>query len=226
MPKPKVLIVDDDPHIREVVRFALDQAGMETAEAKDGADGLQRAQQTKYDLIMLDITMPEMDGTELCKRLRQKSNVPIIFMSSRDDEIDRVLGLEIGGDDYITKPFSPRELVARAKAVLRRTERKEPPQQTLTHLGIELDLARFELRHGKHAVPLTATEFGILRTLFQYPGKVYTRSELMDGAFDGDRFVSDRTIDSHIKRVRAKLEKVGKDVIETLHGIGYKLKDE
>src|SRR5262245_1184181 len=104
MAKPKVLIVDDDPHIREVVRFALDQAGMDPSEAKDGADGLHQALTTKFDLIMLDITMPEMDGTEVCKRLRQKSNVPIVFMSSRDDELDKVLGLELGGDDYVTKP--------------------------------------------------------------------------------------------------------------------------
>ncbi|MCC6812010.1 MAG: response regulator transcription factor [Deltaproteobacteria bacterium] len=228
----KILIVDDDPHIREVVRFALEQAGFGTSEAKDGADGLQQASSGGFDLVVLDIMMPEMDGTEVCRRLRQKSNVPIVFMSSRDDEIDRILGLELGGDDYVAKPFSPRELVARVKAVLRRSgERKAPDAakeatRTLKHGGLELDLDRYEARFKGKTIVLTATEFGIVRTLLGYPGKVFSRSELIDGAHGEEHFVSDRTVDSHMRRVRQKLGSIGADVIETIHGIGYKLRDE
>jgi two-component system OmpR family response regulator len=186
-----------------------------------------------FDLIVLDIMMPEMDGTEVCKRVRQKSAVPIVFMSSRDDEIDRILGLELGGDDYITKPFSPRELVARVKAVLRRTMPKAEtaaavPEaaRAMKHGGLELDLDRYEVRFKAKTMVLTATEFGILRTLLGHPGKVYSRSELIDGAHGEEHFVSDRTVDSHMRRVRQKLGSLGCDVIETIHGIGYKLKDE
>jgi two-component system OmpR family response regulator len=224
----KVLIVDDDPHIREVVRFALASAGMATKEAKDGKEAIEMFQREPADLIVLDIMMPELDGTEVCKRVRQGSNVPIVFMSSKDDEIDRILGLELGGDDYITKPFSPRELTARVKAILRRSQGPAPAKENaraMDHRGLELDLDRYEARSGGKSVVLTATEFGILRTLLGRPGKVYSRQELIDGAHGEEHFVSDRTVDSHMRRVRQKLASIGADMIETIHGIGYKLKD-
>jgi two-component system OmpR family response regulator len=234
MTKPRlILIADDDPHIREVVRFALENAGFNTAQAADGGEAIEQFQSVRPDLVILDIVMPEMDGTEVCRQIRAQSTTPIIFLSSRDEEVDRIVGLELGGDDYVTKPFSPRELVARVKAVLRRgenleggagaNEKKPDAQQILTHGDLELDLDRFQARWVGDTVALTTTEFGILRTLFSYPGKVFTRDELMDSAYNYDNIVTDRTIDSHVRRVRRKFAAVGVDPIETVHGLGYRL---
>ena len=204
----RILVVDDDPHIREVVQFALDKEGFDTLEAGDGAQALERFAADRPDLIVLDITMPELDGTEVCRRIRQTSRTPIIFLSSRDDEIDRVLGLELGGDDYITKPFSPRELVARVKAVLRRLEDAKAPRDEGTaimqHGRLSLNLDDFTGSWDDTQIVLTLTEFGIIRTLMQRPGKVYSRDDLMSSAYELSRIVSDRTIDSHIKRLRKK----------------------
>jgi two-component system OmpR family response regulator len=226
---PSILIVDDDPKIREVVRFALDKEGYRTLEAGDGAEALEIFRKERPGLIILDILMPEMDGTEVCRNLRTESTVPIIFLSSKDDEIDRIVGLELGGDDYVAKPFSPRELIARVRAVLRRVDAaperessgREP--RILHHGRLSLDLDRFQVRWDDREVVLTVTEFGLLRTLLAYPGKVYTREELMERAYADPNVVSGRTIDSHIRRVRGKLANVGGDVIETVHGLGYKI---
>jgi two-component system, OmpR family, response regulator len=232
MGQQRILIADDDPHIREVVRFALEQAGFETVEAEDGRATLEAVSEHDPDLVVLDVMMPEMDGTEVCRKLRADGQVPIVFLSSRDDEIDRVLGLELGGDDYLTKPFSPRELLARVKAVLRRSGRAQPPAEQadggdnlLEHGRLRLDLDRYQAFWGDEPVELTKTEFGVVRTLLGFPGKVYSRNELMDGAYDRGTIVSDRTIDSHVRRVRRKFEAVGKSPIETVHGLGYKLGD-
>lgn len=225
----RILVVDDDPHIREVVQFALDKEGFDTLEARDGAQALERFAAERPDLIVLDITMPELDGTEVCRRIRQTSRTPIIFLSSRDDEIDRVLGLELGGDDYITKPFSPRELVARVKAVLRRLEDAKAPRDEGTaimqHGRLSLNLDDFTGSWEDTQIVLTLTEFGIIRTLMQRPGKVYSRDDLMSSAYELSRIVSDRTIDSHVRRVRKKFADIGADPVETVHGIGYKLGD-
>ena len=224
----KILVVDDDPHIREVVCFALAKAGFHTLEAEDGKQAIDRFQATAPDLIILDIMMPEMDGTDVCRRIRQQSSTPIVFLSSKDDEIDRIIGLELGGDDYVIKPFSPRELVARVKAVLRRTvenhERTEgDAPRNLAHGRMRIDLEAFKAYWDDREVVLTVTEFGILRTLLERPNKVWSRDQLMDGAYDLNRIVSDRTIDSHVRRVRAKFSALGGEPIETIHGIGYKL---
>jgi len=224
-----ILIVDDDPHIREVVRFALDKAGFRTVEASDGRQALKRFDEARPDLVVLDILMPEMDGTEVCKALRAKSQVPIVFLSSKDDEVDRIVGLELGGDDYMTKPFSPRELSARVRAVLRRAAPRPPDaagtakRKVLEHGLLKLDLDRFQAFWGERELVLTVTEFGILKTLLGYPGKVYTRDELMDGAYKEDNIVTDRTIDSHVRRVRRKFAELGADPVETVHGMGYKI---
>jgi len=228
-----VLIVDDDPHIREVVRFALEKAGYGTISASDGREAVAMFQEHEPDLIVLDILMPEMDGTEVCRILRGQSNVPIVFLSSRDEEVDRIVGLEVGGDDYVTKPFSPRELVARVKAVLRRTlaqtatvrGRETGPGEAdlLVHGRLRLDLDRFQAFWDDHEIVLTVTEFGLVKTLLGFPGKVFTRDELMSGAYASDNFVTDRTIDSHLRRVRRKLAEAGANPIETVHGLGYKL---
>jgi two-component system OmpR family response regulator len=229
---PKVLVVDDDRHIRDVVTFALRKEGFTVAEAGDGAAALASAEREKPDLLVLDILMPEMDGTEVCRRLRATSPIPIIFLSSKDDEIDRVVGLELGGDDYVTKPFSPRELVARVKAVLRRRDgvttsppaaEEPPPHRVLRRGALALDLDAHVARWNDTEIELTATEFAMLRTLAERPGKVFTRDNLMERAYDDRRYVSDRTIDSHVRRIRAKLAAAGGAPIETVHGVGYKL---
>lgn len=222
----KVLIVDDDPHIREVLRFALEKAGFKTQEAEDGKQALARFQAFAADLVVLDIMMPEMDGTDVCRTLRQSSRVPIVFLSSKDEEIDRIIGLELGGDDYVTKPFSPRELVARVRAVLRRTSEPMVMADTprvLRHGHLTLDEDQFKVYWKHKEIVLTVTEFGILRTLLRRPGKVFARQELMSGAYDFNNIVSNRTIDSHVRRVRVKLNAVGANPIETVHGVGYKL---
>ena len=222
MSKQRILVVDDDPHLREVVRFALEQAGFDAVEAKNGREALDSFDRQEPDLVVLDIMMPEMDGNDVCRALRAKSDVPIIFLSSRDDEIDRVLGLELGGDDYVTKPFSPRELVARIKAIFRRmTATNESPASEdglLEHGNLRLDPVRFKAFWDRQEVELTKTEFGIVKRLMGYPGKVFSRGELMT-----DGIVSDRTIDSHVRHLRKKFGEAGGDPIETVHGIGYKL---
>ncbi len=228
----KILIVDDDADIRAVVAFALNKAGHQTLEASNGLQGLTMAHTHSPDLIILDILMPEMDGTEVCTRLRRRSNVPIIFLTSRDDEVDRILGLELGGDDYITKPFSPRELAARVKAIGRRLERQSAPEDTsadkaqdIKHGRLTLDPVRFKVFWDQTEVSLTVTEFGVLQTLLGYPGKVFTRDELISKAYRDQTIVSDRTIDSHITRIRRKFAALGATPIETVHGLGYKCGD-
>ena len=201
----KILVVDDDPHIRDVVSFALEQAGYQVQQASDGRAAVVAAQRNKLDLIVLDIMMPEMDGTEVCRQIRQNSSLPIVFLSARDDEIDRILGLELGGDDYMTKPFSPRELVARVKAVLRRSNGSGQDQdgpKIMEHGRLRLDLEEYRAFWDEQEVILTVTEFGIIRALLRRPGKVLTRDNLMDTAYDLQKIVSGRTIDSHVRRVR------------------------
>lgn len=220
-----VLIVDDDPHIIEVLRFALEKAGFSVEEAANGRLALEKAQAKQFALIVLDITMPEMDGLEMCRQLRKSSEVPVLFLSSRDDEIDRIVGLEIGGDDYVTKPFSPRELVARVQAILKRTASKpmlESKQKLLQKGHLRVDPERYTAFWREEAVTLTATEFMLLAALLASPEKVFSRDALMDDVYAG-LAVSDRTIDSHIRRIRQKFSAAGgEDVIGTLHGIGYK----
>ncbi|HEY0916215.1 MAG TPA: response regulator transcription factor [Solimonas sp.] len=222
-----ILVVDDDPNIREVVCFALQKAGFRTVTADNGAQALQRHASERPDLVVLDITMPELDGTEVCRRLRAdpaQRQTPIIFLSARDDEVDRIVGLELGGDDYMAKPFSPRELVARIRACLRRSSAPtEPAPQRLQHGRLSLDPEQYKAWWDDREIVLTLTEFGILRTLMTRPGRVCTRDLLMGEAYELHKIVSDRTIDSHVRRVRAKLEAAGIDPIETVHGIGYKL---
>jgi len=222
----KILLVDDDPHIRDMVGFALRRENFAVSEAENGVEALERAASERPDLIVLDIMMPEMDGTEVCRRLRRDTRVPIIFLSSRDDEIDRILGLELGGDDYVGKPFSPRELVSRVKAILRRIATPVSTgatQAEIRHGRLRIDPMGFGAFWDDTQVVLTVTEFGLLQTLAQHPNKVFSRDNLMDGAYSDGRFVSDRTVDSHIRRLRAKLLAAGGDTIETVHGMGYRL---
>lgn len=227
-----VLVVDDDPSLRDVVRVALELDGFTVLEARDGREGLALALGKQPAAVVLDINMPELDGLSMCRQLRQHSQVPVIFLSSRDDELDRVLGLELGGDDYVPKPFSPRELVARVRAVLRRSELTRavaPPAATsaparqLSRGRLALDEDAWQVTWNGQRVVLTVMEFGLLRALAQTPSKVFTRDELIERAYDGV-VVSERTVDSHLRRVRQKFAQVGHpDVVETVHGVGYRL---
>lgn len=223
----KILVVDDDANIREVVCYALQKAGYATCTAENGQQALQRYRQEKPQLVILDILMPELDGTEVCRQLRadqRAPQVPIIFLSSKDDEVDRIIGLELGGDDYLGKPFSPRELVARVKACLRRhTAAPSGKPALLQHGRLRLDAEQYKAFWDAQELALTVTEFGILRTLLERPGKICTRDHLMNEAYDLHKVVSDRTIDSHVRRVRSKFTALGADPVETVHGVGYKL---
>ena len=221
-----ILVVDDDLHIRDVVRFAFEKTGMTISIAQDGKEALRQFDRNVHDLVVLDIGMPEMDGLEVCRQIRKTADTPILFLSARDEEIDRILGLEIGGDDYVTKPFSPRELVARVNAILRRTRNTPPPAETktLSHGGLTIDADARTASFEAKPVSLTALEFSILRTLLARPGFVFTRELILDAAYAGNIHVADRTIDSHVRNIRAKMAAAGSDsVIETVHGVGFKL---
>lgn len=221
-----VLVVDDDPHIREVVCFALEKAGFSTFTAADGVQALDAHRAHNPDLIVLDVLMPELDGLAVCQELRRISIVPIVLLSSRDEEIDRILGLDMGADDYVGKPFSPRELVARVKANLRRQQSPLSPQLTANILNVDeyaINLDTYEVSWCDIPLTLTQTEFHLLHTLAKRPDKVFTRDALMQGAYDVRRVVSQRTIDSHIRRLRDKLVDAGAPGIRTVHGIGYRL---
>ncbi len=228
-PMPRtILIADDDPHIRQLLAFALARAGLDAIEAEDGAAALAMVAARAPDLVILDINMPRMDGIETCRRLRAAGDLPILFLSSRDDEIDRILGIELGADDYVTKPFSPREVVARVMAILRRTAGRPPvvAQATgpIAHGRLTLDPDGWTAGWAGEPVALTATEFGILRTLATMPAKVFSREAIIDRLHGPGFAITDRTIDSHIRNLRAKFARVGgEDVIETRAGIGYRL---
>lgn len=221
-----VLVVDDDPHIRDLLTFALQKAGLATREAADGEAALAEITLRAPDLVILDINMPRMDGIETCRRIRAQGDLPILFLSSRDDEIDRVLGMELGADDYVVKPFSPREVVARVAAILRRVART-PPAPTAGHFAygrLSLDADGWRARWQDIEVPLTVTEFSIVRVLADAPRRVFTRDAIIDRVHGPGFAMTDRTIDSHVRNLRAKFASVGgADVIETRAGVGYQL---
>ena len=223
MSKPahkSVLIVDDDPQIREVLEVALGQGGFQTLTASDGAEGVRLARARKPDLIVLDIGLPEMDGFAVCREVRRDSEVPILFLTARNDEIDRVLGFELGGDDYVAKPFSPRELLGRVRAILKRGQ-EAGPQPILRHGALELDEARHLCRFAEIEISLTATEARLLQRLMAHPEHVVSRAQLVDAVYGANIHVSDRTVDSHLRNLRGKLRDAGcADGIRTLHGVG------
>lgn len=223
-----VLIADDEARIREVVQYALEQAGFRVTSVADGASALAELRRESVDLLVLDVMMPGMDGLEVCRRVRQEPvPTPILFLSARADEVDRILGLELGGDDYLTKPFSPRELVARVKAILRRaddTQRTTQPR-VLSHGPVRIDVERREVRCDDALIELTATEFGLLQALYERPGVVLSRAQLMERAYAFDNHVTERTIDTHVRRIRAKFRPCDVDPIKTVHGVGYRAPD-
>ena len=223
-----ILVADDDLHIREVIRFALEKAGMRITLAEDGREVLDYFKLNTIDLIVLDINMPEFDGLEVCKEIRKTSDIPILFLSSRDDEIDRILGLEIGGDDYVTKPFSPRELVARVNVILKRIHyhKLENIAPNLQHGKLIIYPEQHTATWNNQTVNLTATEFAMVLLFIKQPNRVFSRNLIMSGAYN-NIYISDRTIDSHIRHIRQKFAEVGcESLIETVHGVGYKLTAE
>ena len=222
----RVLLVDDDPHIRALLAFAFDKAGMEVCEAADGEEALAEVARQTPDLVVLDINMPRMDGLEVCRRLRSSSEVPVLFLSSRDDEFDRVLGIELGADDYVVKPFSPREVVARANAIMRRSAPRDvaPAAEAQAKGLLSLDTEGWIARWDGAEVALTVSEFNLLKAMAGAPGRILSRDQLIDQLHGPGFAITDRTIDSHIRNLRRKFaEAGGHDVIETRAGVGYKL---
>ena len=232
---PTIALVDDDRNILTSVSLALQAEGFTTRIYADGAAGLKALLENPPDLAVVDIKMPRMDGMEMLRRLREKSDLPVIFLTSKDTEIDEALGLAMGADDYIGKPFSQRLLIERIRAVLRRTPNRRGtaeetdalPAEPIIRGKLEMDPARHRVRWGGRDVPLTVTEFLILDALAQRPGFVKSRDQLMDVAYAHDSYVDDRTIDSHIKRLRKKFRAVDSDfkAIETLYGVGYRYRE-
>ncbi|MDC3956008.1 response regulator transcription factor [Polyangium jinanense] len=220
-----ILVVDDEARIREVLQYALRKEGYEVSVVTDGREAIEAVAKGGIDLVILDVMLPEVDGLSACRHIRTESRVPILFLSARSDEIDRVLGLDLGGDDYLTKPFSVRELVARVKALFRRLEAPgEAARKVLTHGRIEVDVERHEARLDGAPVTLTATELGLLGALLERPGIVLSRSQLMTRAYRYDNLITERTIDTHVRRIRAKFRAAGgEDPIATVHGVGYKV---
>jgi two-component system OmpR family response regulator len=222
---PEVLVADDDPHIRQLLVFALEKAGMAVREAADGEAALAEVARVRPDLIVLDINMPRMDGLEVCRRLRAQGDLPILFLSSRDDEIDRVLGIELGGDDYVVKPFSPREVVARVQAILRRGRANTAGEVAVVGRGrLCIDQEAWLARWDGVDAPLTVTEYGILKILVGAPARVFSRDAIIDRLHGPGFAITDRTIDSHVRNLRGKFAALGgHDVIETRPGVGYRL---
>lgn len=229
-----ITLVDDDENITASVSLALESHGHKVTAYHDGASGLAALESEPPDLAILDVKMPRMDGMEVLRRLRQTSNVPVIVLTSKDEEIDEILGFNLGADDYITKPFSQRLLLERIKAVLRRAgiggeEETDPgaSSKAIRRGKLSLDPARHECTWEGRPVKLTVTEFLLLQALAQRPGFVKSRDNLMDAAYDDQVYVDDRTIDSHVKRMRKKFRMVDPefDAIETLYGVGYRYRE-
>lgn len=226
----KVLVVDDEAQIVRVLRGYLEKAGFSVLTASNGPEALRVARQERPDLIILDLMLPGMDGLDVCRTLRKESGVPIIMLTARVEEADRLIGLELGADDYVTKPFSPREVVARVRAVLRRTQAalKPPVDETLIVGDLRLDVSRRVLFVSGRQVELTPSEFEILRLMMRSPGRVFTREQLLE-ATQGSAYEGyERTIDTHIKNLRHKIEKSPRqpEYILTVHGVGYKIREE
>lgn len=220
--KQTILVVDDERNIVQLAKLYLQQEGFQVESAADGREALEKAQFVRPDLVVLDLMLPELDGWEVCRRLREKSDVPIIILTARGDDVDKIVGLELGADDYVSKPFNPRELVARVRAVLRRTARASQVTRQLNVGDLHVDLDRREVRIGKKLLELRPKEFDLLAAMAQHPGVALDRERLLQLAWSSDFFGDSRTVDVHVTWLREKLS--GSSVrIQTVWGIGYKL---
>jgi two-component system, OmpR family, alkaline phosphatase synthesis response regulator PhoP len=219
-----ILVVDDEPRIAEIARDYLERAGFRATTAGNGADALAIARTKRPDLIVLDLGLPHMDGLDVTRALRKQSNVPIIMLTARVDESDKLIGLELGADDYVTKPFSPKELVARVRAVFRRIDLASERGEVIRAGDFTLDKRRMQASVGQQSIELTSTEFELLATLASQPGRVFTRAQLLDAIRGVEVESFDRAIDAHVKNVRRKLEPDPRNprYVLTVHGVGYK----
>ncbi len=224
----KILVVDDEPKIIQLTQDYLENAGFSVISAGDGERALAVIQVEKPDLVVLDLGLPGMDGLDVCRSIRKTSNLPIIMLTARDEETDKLVGLELGADDYITKPFSPKELVARVRSVLRRSELVQEGREVIRAGDVTLDLPRMQVTVGGEEIELTATEFQLLQTLASQPGRIFTRSQLLNAVHGVAIESYERAIDAHIKNIRRKLEPVPHEprYIQTVYGVGYRFSDE
>jgi DNA-binding response OmpR family regulator len=225
-----ILLVDDEDSIQKLLAYPLEREGFRVLQARDGEDALRQFQSEQVDLVVLDLMLPKLDGLEVCKRLRADSQVPIIMLTARDDELDKVLGLELGADDYITKPFSIREFRSRVRALLRRASaarQSGPDGDLISQDGLEIDLSRRTVEVRNEQVQLTYVEFELLRILASHPGRVYSRRMLLESLWGGADYREPRTIDVHVRHLREKLEldPAEPEYILTVRGVGYRFRD-
>jgi two-component system alkaline phosphatase synthesis response regulator PhoP len=228
MARGRILVIDDEKDLIELVRYNLEKEGYSVQSAQDGESGLAAAKREMPDLILIDLMLPGIDGLDVCRSLRtvdKTAHIPVIMLTAKSAESDRILGLELGADDYVTKPFSPRELLARIKAVLRRTSTPKAAAEIIRRGDLMIDTARRSVLCGGQPILLTATEFRLLQFFAAHSGHVFSRSQLIDGAMGRDVSVEDRTIDVHITSLRKKLGNCG-EWIETVRGFGYRFRDE
>lgn len=225
----RLLVIDDEANLRHTLSYALRQEGYEVLTAADGDEGLALFRQAAPDLVILDVMLPGQDGFEVCRRLRRESDVPVVMLTARDTELDKIVGLEIGADDYLSKPFSMRELIARVRALLRRTTRRAeaPASGTLERAGLAVDTSRRQIRAGATAIELKPKEFDLLVHLMSHAGLVFTREQLLTAVWGVDHAADSRTVDTHVKTLR---ERLGDDAarprwIETVRGVGYRFRD-
>jgi two-component system, OmpR family, alkaline phosphatase synthesis response regulator PhoP len=221
MERGTILVVDDEPNIADLVELYLRREGFRVVQASSGNAALGAVGDHRPRLVILDVGLPDIDGLEVCRRLRLTSTIPVILLTARDTEVDRVLGLELGADDYVTKPFSPAELVARVKAVLRRAEAAAPTAEVVQVGGVTIDVGRREVRINQTAIPFTTKEFELLRFLGERPGLALSRQQILDGVWGPDWFGDARTVDVHIAQVRKKVDTAVR--IDTVRGVGYRL---
>jgi len=221
MERGTILVVDDEPNIADLVELYLRRDGFRVVKAATGEDGVRAVTHHRPRLVVLDVGLPDIDGLEVCRRLRQTTTIPVIFLTARDTEVDRILGLELGADDYVTKPFSPAELVARVKAVLRRSDGTSAPPEIVQVGGVAIDLGRREVRVDGVPVAFTTKEFDLLEFLAERPGLALSRQQILDGVWGYDWFGDVRTVDVHIAQVRKKVERAVR--IDTVRGVGYRL---
>jgi len=224
MSNERILVVDDEANIVDLVTLYLERDGYRVDSAFDGATALEMIRDDEPSLVVLDIMLPKMDGFEVCRQVRATSEVPIIMLTARDEDIDKIVGLELGADDYLTKPFNPRELVARVKAILRRLERSERSDDQPLHIGdVSIDPARREVHIGDEEVTLRTKEFDLLMTFAEHPGIVLTREQLLNLVWGFDFYGQTRTVDVHIAHIRKRLANSKHVQIDTVTGVGYKL---
>ena len=228
MARETILVVEDEPKIAELLKLYLEREGYRVEIASDGAAALEAFHRGGPELAILDLNLPVVDGLEVCRQIRRESALPIIMLTARDEEADKLIGLEVGADDYVTKPFSPREVVARVRAVLRRVSAPQPSQDILRAGEITLDATRHQVRRGERLLELTPTEFRLLELLMRNPGHVYTRLQLLD-QLQGEAFEGyERTVDAHVKNLRQKIEPDPRHptLVQTIYGVGYSFAEE